>query len=155
LRGEIYRDGGLTANPPLFPLLHKCAARDIMVVLLHPCPRTRTPTKPNEIWHRLTEMGFSSTFFTELQGLLLAQREARRGWFSLGRLERRLAHLNMHVIESQEVMSTLDALSKMNAQPAFIKGLHEEGRRRAEIWLKENVDQLGVRSSFSLARLLN
>ena len=34
--GEAYWDGGLTANPPLFPLLHKCTARDVMVVLLHP-----------------------------------------------------------------------------------------------------------------------
>lgn len=151
--GDAYWDGGLTANPPLFPLVHKCAARDIMVVLLHPHPQAKTPITADDIWHRLTEMGFSSTFFTELQGLTLAQREARRGWYAFGRLERRLRHLNMHVVESQELMSQLSPHSKLNAHPAFINGLHDEGRMRAEAWLDRNFHQLGVRSSFSLARL--
>ena len=151
--GEAYWDGGLTANPPLFPLVHKCAARDIVVVLLHPQPHSHVPRTADDIWHRLTEMGFSSTFFTELQGLTLAQREARRGWFAFGRLERRLRQLNMHVVESQELMGQLGRHSKLNAHPAFIKGLHEEGRRRAELWLARNFQQLGVRSSFRLARL--
>jgi NTE family protein len=151
--GEAYWDGGLTANPPLFPLVHKCLAKDIVVVLLHPQPHNQIPKTADDIWHRLTEMGFSSTFFTELQGLTLAQREARRGWFSLGRLERRLKQLNMHMVESQELMSQLGRHSKLNAHPAFINGLHEEGRRRAEIWLEHNFQQLGVRSSFRLARL--
>jgi NTE family protein len=151
--GEAYWDGGLTANPPLFPLVHKCVARDIVVVLLHPQPHNDVPRSADDIWHRLTEMGFSSTFFTELQGLMLAQREAKRGWFSFGRFERRLRQLNMHVVESQELMSQLGRHSKLNAHPAFIHGLHEEGRRRAEAWLERNFGQLGVRSSFRLARL--
>ncbi|HJV82124.1 patatin-like phospholipase family protein [Noviherbaspirillum sp.] len=151
--GEAYWDGGLTANPPLFPLVHKCTSRDIMVVLLHPQPHSRTPITADDIWHRLTEMGFSSTFFTELQGLMLAQREARRSWISFGRLERRLRQLNMHRIESRELMSQLGRHSKLNAHPAFINGLHDEGRARAGEWLEENFQQLGVRSSFRLARL--
>lgn len=151
--GEAYWDGGLTANPPLFPLVHKCTARDIMVVLLHPHPKAGTPVTADEIGHRLTEMGFSSTFFTELQGLMLAQREARRGWFALGRLERRLRHLNMHVVESQDLMSQLSPHSKLNAHPAFINGLHDEGRAHAERWLDENFHRIGERSSFNLARL--
>lgn len=151
--GEAYWDGGLTANPPLFPLLHKCAARDIMVVLLHPHPRAQAPVSADGIWQRLTEMGFSSTFFTELQGVMLAQREARRGWFALGRLERRLRQLNMHVIESQDLMSQLSTHSKLNAHPAFISTLRDEGRVRAALWLERNFTQLGVRSSFSPARL--
>lgn len=151
--GEAYWDGGLTANPPLFPLLHKCDARDIVVVLLHPQPHQKTPVSANDIWHRLSEMNFSSTFFTELQGLMLAKREASRGWFFAGRLERRLRHLNMHMIESKELMSQLGMHSKLNANPAFINGLHEEGRLHAQAWLEKNFEQLGVRSSFSLARL--
>jgi NTE family protein len=151
--GEAHWDGGLTANPPLFPLVHKCNARDIMVVLLHPNPLSKTPMTADDIWHRLTEMGFSSTFFTELQGLTLAQREARRGWLSFSRLERRLRTLNMHVIETQELMSRLSRHSKLNTHPAFINGLHEEGRMRADAWLRTHFRQIGVRSSFRVARL--
>ena len=152
--GEAYWDGGLTANPPLFPLVHKCDATDIMVVLLHPTPRTKTPITAGDIWTRLTELGFSSTFFTELQGLMLAQREARRSWMPFSRMERRLRRLNMHVIESQELLGQLGTHSKMNAHPSFVNGLHEEGRMRAEIWLDRHFDKLGIRSSSSLARLL-
>jgi len=153
INGEAYWDGGLTANPPLFPLLHKCSARDIMVVLLHARPQPKTPTMADDIWQRLTEMSFSSTFFTELQGLMLAQRAAKRSWVSFGRLERRLRQLNMHVIESQELMSQLSSHSKLNAHPAFVNGLYEEGRLRAEAWLGENFRKIGVRSSFRLAKL--
>ncbi|RZI41004.1 patatin-like phospholipase family protein [Herbaspirillum sp. HC18] len=151
--GEAYWDGGLTANPPLFPLVHKCASNDVVVVLLHPRPHDKLPITADDIRHRLSEMGFSSTFFTELQGLVLAQREARRTWFSFGTLERKLRQLNLHVIESQDLMSQLDKHSKLNAHPAFINGLHEEGRARAEAWLHRNFRQLGVRSSFRPERL--
>jgi NTE family protein len=151
--GEAYWDGGLTANPPIFPLLHKCAARDIVVVLLHPQARQAVPTRAGDIWHRLSELSFSSSFYTELQGVKLAQREARRGWFSFGKLEQRLRRLNMHVVESRELMSQLSKHSKLNAHPAFINGLHDEGRACAESWLDRHFEQLGVRSSFSLARL--
>lgn len=153
--GESYWDGGLTANPPLFPLLHRCSAHDVMVILLHPYPRPEIPVTADQIAHRLTEMGFSSTFFTELQGLALAKREAQRGWMSFGRLERRLKKLNLHLIDSQEMMSRLDIHSKLNVQPAFIQALHDEGRNQAEAWLAQNFDSLGARSSFNLARLLN
>ena len=86
--GEAYWDGGLTANPPIFPLLHLCSSRDLMVVLLHPCSRPGTPTSTHEIGQRLSEISSSSAFFTELGGLALAKREAESGMFTFGTLER-------------------------------------------------------------------
>ncbi|MBX9812386.1 MAG: patatin-like phospholipase family protein [Burkholderiales bacterium] len=149
--GEAYWDGGLTANPPIRPLLYKCSARDILVILLHPCRRPVIPTNADDIWHRLTEISFSSTLFTELQGLALAKQEAELGLFSVGRLERRLRHLNMHLIDSQELMSQLSTLSKLNTQSAFINALRDEGRSRTDEWLEKNFQLIGVRSSFTLA----
>lgn len=151
---EAYWDGGLTANPPLFPLLHKCIASDILVVLLHPQPASEAPTTADAIWHRLTEMGFSSTFYTELQGVMLAKREAQRGLFAFGRLERRLRRLNLHMVESPELMSRLGTHSKLNAHPAFIERLYQEGRESADAWLDRNFRRIGVRSSFRLAQML-
>jgi NTE family protein len=151
---EDYWDGGLTANPPVFPLIQQCSARDIIVVILHSCRRQETPTKADDISRRLTEISFSSAFFTEFQGLARGKREAERSLFSFGRLERRLRNLNMHVIDSQELVGQLSALSKINTHPAFIKELHDEGRERAGLWLEENFRLLGVRSSFSLDAFL-
>ncbi|BBB64924.1 alpha/beta hydrolase [Undibacterium sp. YM2] len=153
IEGEAYWDGGLTANPPLFPLVHKCKARDIIAILLHAQPRAQIPSSASEIWHRLTEMGFSSTFHTELQGLLLAKREADRGWLTWGKLERRLRKLNLHVIAAPELMSQLSSHSKMNAQAIFLHSLHAEGRARAQVWLDQHFQQLGQQSSFRMAHL--
>jgi len=152
--GEAYWDGGFTANPPIFPLLHQCGARDIMVVLLHRNPHTAVPTSAEEICSRLTDIGFSAALFTELQGIALAKREAQRTWFAFGRLERRLRKLNVHQIDSREFMSRLSGLSKLNTQAPFIQALHNEGRAQADKWLQKNFRHLGVRSSFSLASYL-
>ena len=152
--GEAYWDGGFTANPPIFPLLHQCASRDIMVVLLHANPRPGTPTTVDEICARLTDIGFSAALSTELQGLALAKREARRGLFAFGRLERRLRNLNVHLVDAKDFMSRLGGHSKLNTHAPFINALRNEGRNQAEQWLDKNFRHLGERSSFSLARFL-
>ncbi len=153
--GEAYWDGGFTANPPIFPLLHQCRARDIVVVLLHAHPKTAVPTSADDIFARLTEIGFSSALFTELQGIALAKREAQRGWFAIGRLERRLRHLHVHLVDAPDFMSGLHGLSKLNTQASFIKSLHEEGRKAGEAWLEGHFHHLGVVSSFNLAQYLH
>ena len=152
--GETYWDGGLTANPPIFPLLHLCSARDLLVVLLHPCSRPGTPTSTQEIGQRLSEISFSSAFFTELGGLALAKREAENAMFAFGTLERRLRKLNMHLVEANDLMSQLDVMSKLNTKTSFIHGLHDEGRQAAGRWLEKNFHMLGLKSSFDLGRYL-
>jgi NTE family protein len=152
--GEAYWDGGLTANPPMFPLLYHSAANDVIMILLHPRRRTETPTSADDISHRVAEIGFSSTFFSELQGLALAKREAERSPFAVGRMKRQLRRLNLHLIDAQELMSRLSALSKLNTRASFINALRDEGRSHAEVWLAENIQSIGVRSSFSPAELL-
>jgi len=61
----------------------------------------------------------------------------------------------MHVIDSQELMSQLSALSNLNVQSSFIHALRDEGRSRAETWLEKNFHLIGVRSSFNMDRLLH
>jgi NTE family protein len=152
--GEPYWDGGLAANPPIFPLVHRCPARDIVVVILNACRRPDIPKTSDEIWHRLNEISFSSSFFTELQALALAIREAEQSLFPVGRLERRLRHLKMHVVDAQELMSQLSTMSRLNAHPAFLEALRDEGRKRANAWLEENYRLIGERSSFRLDSFL-
>ncbi len=148
--GEAYWDGGLTANPPLRPLLYDCEARDILVVLLHPLHRPEVPSTADEIAHRLTEISFGSALSGELQGIALAKKEAGSALFSLGRLERRLRRLNLHLIDAQDVMSRLNVLSRLNTHRDFIEGLRDEGRSRADAWLTTNFRHIGARSSLAL-----
>jgi NTE family protein len=152
--GETYWDGGLTANPPIFPLLHQCAARDVLVVLLHPSRRPVTPTSSDEIGQRLSEISFSSAFFTELGGLALAKREAENASFAFGTLERRLRQLNMHLIDANGLMGQLNVMSKLNTQGSFIRSLHQQGRERAGEWLEQHYELIGHRSTFDLGSFL-
>ncbi len=152
--GEGFWDGGLTANPPLHPLLHECDVRDVIAVLLHPCRWPDEPTTAGEISQRLTEISFGAAFFSELQGIALAQREAQGSLFALGRLERRLRRLSFHVIDAPELMGTLDSISKLNAQASFLSALRDAGRQWASAWLERNGSSLGVGSTYDLSRLL-
>lgn len=152
--GEAYWDGGLAANPPIYPLVHRCTAHDVVVVVLNASRRAEVPKTTEEIWHRLNEISFGSSFFTELQGLALATREAERSLFPLGRLERRLRQLKMHLIDAQRLMSQLSTMSRLNTHPAFLNALHDEGRKRADQWLEENFELIGERSSFRLDSFL-
>lgn len=154
INGEAYWDGGFTANPPLFPLLHQCRAHDIMVVLLHSARHTGVPLTVNEIHVRLTEIGFNAAISTELQAIALAQREARRSLFAFGHLERRLRNLHIHSIASRELMGQLTTLSRLNTHAPFLQALRNEGRARAEAWLDSHFHHIGVRSSFNLAQFL-
>jgi NTE family protein len=149
--GVAYWDGGLTANPPIRPLLYKCFADDILVVLLNPFRRASTPATADAIFHRMTEISFTSAFYAELQGIAMAKQQAEEGSFSLGSLERRLRRLKMHLIDSQELMSELEPLSKLDTHASFIKALYEEGRTQAHRWLQRDYQSIGVRSSFALA----
>ncbi|MQQ99371.1 patatin-like phospholipase family protein [Glaciimonas soli] len=154
IKGEAYWDGGLTANPPIFPLLHFCASSDIMVVLLHPFRRPKVPTTTEAIGQRLSEISFSSAFFTELGGLALAKRRATDDPHGAGELVERLKKLNMHVIDANDLMSNLSISSKLNTKASFINALHGAGREQADLWLRENFDDLGKRSSFNLDQFL-
>jgi NTE family protein len=146
--GEAYWDGGLTANPPIFPLIYQCAARDIMVVLLHPSHRPEVPTQADAIRNRFAEISLGSTFFTEIQRIALAKQDAQRSPFPIGRLDRRFRQLNLHLIEAQQLMSHLHAQSKLDTRRPFLTMLHDEGRSQAEIWLENHFETIGKRSSY-------
>ena len=152
--GEAYWDGGLTANPPLQPLLYECKARDVLVVVLNPWRRPGVPSTAKEIRHRLAEISLGSALASELQGLALAQKEAQRSLIPIGRLDRRLRRLNLHLIDSQDVVGKLSAQSRFNTEARFLRDLYKEGRARTGAWLRENFKHIGERSSVALAERL-
>lgn len=136
INGEAYWDGALVANPPLSVLVHRCAAREMVIVALDP-PRRDLPSSVRAIKDRMTEISFGSALATELHAIELAKAEAMRTWLPIGRLERRLRRLNVHLIHSDEFMSELDVASRSNTNAGFMQGLHDEGYARAGAWLTD------------------
>ena len=147
--GRAYWDGGLTANPPIRPLVYKCASSDILAVLLHPAHRASPPVTADEIRLRLNEISFSSAFFAELQGIELAMREARRHPLSLGRFERRFRRLNIHSLCAPESVRQMSTLSRLNTDSVFIRMLRDEGRKVADTWLRRHLPLVRKRLWFS------
>ena len=73
--------------------------------------------------------------------------------FPMWRLERRIARVNFHVIEAEELMSELKAETKLAANMRFFEMLRDQGRSRAKDWLQAHHAQIGKRSTVDLAEL--
>ena len=64
-----------------------------------------------------------------------------------------LGAMRIHRIAS-DTLAGLGSSSKLNAEAAFLTMLRDEGRRSAEQFLTTNGTDIGVRSTFDLAPLL-
>jgi len=95
------------------------------------------------------EVGFSSTFLSQLHGLTLANREAEREPHSSGRLEQKLRRLNLHIVEDEQLMRSLNAGSKLNTHPSFLRALRDSGPLQAELWLDRHHPRATSRTHLS------
>jgi NTE family protein len=155
LGNEHYWDGGYTANPPLFPVLFECPARDLLLVQLEPSWRDKVPIRVPEIVDRTNEIAFNANLMRELQLLALLERPSSRfpvprGWFG-GDPSRRL---HVHHVEAEDAVEGAGRSSRMNAEWGFLLHLRDQGRARADAWLARHAADLGRRSSMDLARYL-
>ncbi len=148
--GEAYWDGGYAGNPVLFPLFYDCRARDIAIILLHPRDRPQLPTSVSSIQQRTAELSFGTTFLREMRSIVHAKQQVSGNFLLVSKLERRLRRLNLHMIEPDQALTKLDGASKLDNDSAFLHWLKDRGRAAAQIWLEQNFDMLGRRSSIDL-----
>lgn len=150
--GQDYWDGGLSANPPLFPLLYQTALHDVVLVTLVPQQWPPLPDSAAATERRLHDISFASSLHTELQGLAMARHEASRGLFALGRLERQLRRLRLHHIDADDTTRQLDSLSKLTPHAGLVPHLFAAGQARTRQWLTRHGDDIGRRNTMSLWR---
>lgn len=134
--GEAYWDGGLTANPPVSALVYGCKARDIVVVVLNSSAGGEVPSTADAIRERFTQVSFSSALASELQSIGLAKAEAERARLCVGRVDRRLRALKLHIVDA-DTLADLDPHTRMQTDTTFVTGLREAGRLRAQRWLAD------------------
>lgn len=151
--GEPYWDGGYSGNPAVYPLIYQCRSPSILVVMLQPLARLDPPTSAQAIRSRLTEFQFNSSFLREMRSIALAKQAIDRQWLTLGRLERRFARLNFHLIETDDLLARISVDKALNADSGFLNKLKEEGRTRAEAWIGRHLGQVGRRSTIDLEKL--
>lgn len=152
--GEPYWDGGYSANPALFPLVHEARSSDLLIVMLCPLAYAQLPVTAAQIQQRAVEIAFNAPFLREARLLAELQALARRGapWRASA-LERRLARLRCHVIEAEDTLGGLPGETRLAAQEGFLQRLFELGRERALLWWRRHGLALGRTGTADLAAL--
>ncbi|TQV82031.1 patatin-like phospholipase family protein [Denitrobaculum tricleocarpae] len=147
--GEPYWDGGYMGNPAIFPLIYHTDSSDVLLIQLNPINIQETPKSAQEILDRLNTLTFNSSLMREMRAIKFVTDIIDSGYDDDGRLKRML----MHVIDAEDVMDDLGVSSKLNADWEFLQYLHRIGYDRTEVWLKENRDALGVRSTMDIEEM--
>jgi NTE family protein len=148
INGEYYWDGGYMGNPTVYPLIHACQARDVIVVQINPINREAVPRTPTAIVDRMNEISFNSTFLREIRALSLINRLLEQSMLEEGTCG--LRPVFMHMIGDELQMQKYGVSSKLNADWCFVQTLRKLGRDAADKWLADHFDQIGVRSTFEV-----
>ncbi len=146
--GEHYWDGGYAGNPAIFPLIYQCSTRDVVIVHINPIVRRGVPTTAADILNRVNEVSFNSSLMREMRAIAFVTSLIQQGKVGRGEMKEML----IHSIRSDEKMSALDVSSKYNADWDFLCDLRDKGRAEAEIWIKENYENVGQRSSIDIRK---
>lgn len=147
--GEAYWDGGYIGNPVLFPFAYECLTRDVVIVQINPIERAEVPRTARDILNRVNEISFNAALMKELRAINFVSRLIDEGHLDTSRYKQML----IHRIDAEEELKPLGASSKMNAEWAFLKLLHDIGQRAAEEWLDQHHGALGQRSTVAVREL--
>jgi NTE family protein len=146
IEGEHFWDGGYMGNPALFPLIYGCQSRDIIVIHINPTERRDIPRTAQEIINRINEISFNSSLFREMRAIAFVTRLIDDAKLTDGSLRRTL----IHAIEANDVMQELGPTSTLNADWDFLLHLHDVGVSRADEWLKEHLETVGIESTVDI-----
>ena len=150
IEGELYWDGGYTANPAVFPLFYDCESADVLLVLLNPLQREGTLNTVEEIETRITDLTFSSHFMREMRMFTQASAFSGTGKLAKGWLEQRLQDMRFHMIDVNELTSLERSDTKVLTHTPYLDLLREQGNERGMAWLKTHADCIGKRGSLDV-----
>ena len=133
----------------LFPLFYLTDARDVLIVHINPIERDEVPTTPSEIYNRINEISFNSSLIKELRAVAFVQKLLDEGWLKVKHHDK-LKYVLIHSLRADKVLADLSIASKFSNDWNFLGELRNRGRLAAAAWLKQNFDDLGVRSTVDL-----
>jgi NTE family protein len=143
VEGEFYWDGGFVGNPAIYPLIYNCDAQDIIIVQLNPTRRAEIPHDVRGISDRLNEISNNMSLMREMRNIHFISDLINKGELS----DKKHKRVHMHCIKNESVFAKLGFSSKLNSTSEFLNHLFEEGKACASEWLRENFDNLGVKST--------
>ena len=144
--GEIYWDGGYMGNPPIFPIFYDTEIADVIIVQINPIERHEEPKTAREIANRVNEISFNSSLLRELRTIEFVTRLIESGKLDA----KHYTSARMHRIEADKELNPLSASSKMNTEWEFLCHLRDIGKQACALWLDENLEHVGARSTLNL-----
>ena len=141
--GEYYWDGGYMGNPPIFPIFYNCECRDVMIVQITPINLAELPTSATAIFDRINGLSFNSSLMREMRVVGFINNLVRKGFDDEGRLKEAF----IHTVDAEDTMNKLGASSQANLEPSYIRGLFDLGRNKADEFIANHFDKVGVASS--------
>lgn len=148
INGEYYWDGGYMGNPPIFPLITNTSVRDVVLVKINSININSVPTSARDIADRVNEISFNSSLINEMKLIHYRNELIRNGILKTDDKINR--EIFVHTISGYEALSQLSQSSKMNISWDFLLSLKEKGRQIAENWLKNEYQQVGLKSTFDV-----
>ncbi len=148
-REEAFWDGGFTGNPALFPLFDPKLPEDIVIININPLERDTVPTSPQEIQNRINEISFNSSLLRELRAIDFVQRLIEEGAVDSDKM----SNVRIHMIADDVLMGQLSAATKIVPNPTIISELKTAGIKAAESFLRDDIDNVGERSSVNLREM--
>jgi NTE family protein len=144
--GAPYWDGGYLGNPALYPFIGSSDSADVLLVQINPLYREGTPRTAVAIQDRLNEITFNASLLHELSHIEFINSHIRSGELKgCGYRE-----MFLHRIGGGAEIAGLTASSKMNAEWAFLRHLHDLGFAAAETWLGKHFDEIGQMGTMDL-----
>jgi NTE family protein len=134
--GETYWDGGYSSNPPVLELAELGRSRILLVLRINPADGAGLPHRAPAIRNRTAEIVFGRPLAIELAQLDKARRLGRGLLGSLQPQLRRLARLEVQIIDGDETLARLDPITKIAPDARLLEYLRSEGCAAAEAWLR-------------------
>jgi|APGre2960657468_1045069.scaffolds.fasta_scaffold43517_3 NTE family protein len=145
--GEHYWDGGYMGNPPLAPLIANSKITDLLLIKLNSINIDRVPKSSKDISDRVTEICFNSSLMNEMR-MIEMRNELIRSGLDLGKYGNK--EIFVHSISGYDTLGKLDYSTKMNTDLNFLLRLKNAGREAADKWIKEELKNVGKKSSFDV-----
>jgi len=145
--GEHYWDGGYMGNPPLAPLIANSKITDLLLIKLNSINIDRVPKSSKDISDRVTEICFNSSLMNEMR-MIEMRNELIRSGLDLGKYGNK--EIFVHSISGYDTLGKLDYSTKMNTDINFLLRLKNAGREAADKWIKEELKNVGKKSSFDV-----
>jgi NTE family protein len=143
---EAYWDGGYMGNPAIFPLIYDTKTQDIMVVHTVPLYREEVPTSVLAIETRLREISFNSSLLREMRAISFVTKLIDEGWLKK-EFESKVRKVFMHSVIADQWIKKYPTSSVYKTDWDFLTTLRDLGRHAAELWLKDNYDSMGKKTT--------